>query len=107
MWKLRTAVILCLAMQTFVLPALLFSYIEPLHAFAPPVAKSVTFQEAYLVYRTIDDHDIELKKNSTPVLMSGMSGRQKIMARGVNQALRSLIAGIEHCQASTREGKWL
>ena len=39
--------------------------------------------------------------------MSGMSGRQKIMARGVNQALRSLIAGIEHCQASTREGKWL
>ena len=24
--------------------------------------------------------------------MSGMSGRQKIMARGVNQALRSLIA---------------
>ena len=73
----------------------------------PPVVKSVTFQEAYLVYRTIDDHDIELKKNSTPVLMSGMSGRQKIMARGVNQALRSLIAGIEHCQASTREGKWL
>ena len=30
--------------------------------------------------------------HSTPVLMSGMSGRQKIMARGVNQALRSLIA---------------
>ena len=45
--------------------------------------------------------------HSTPVLMSGMSVRQKIMARGVNQALRSLIAGIEHCQASTREGKWL
>ena len=35
MWKLRTAVILCLAMQTFVLPALLFRYIELLHEFAP------------------------------------------------------------------------
>ena len=30
--------------------------------------------------------------HSTPVLMSGMRERQKIMARGVNQALRSLIA---------------
>ena len=36
MWKLRTAVIQCPAMQTFVPPALLFSYIMLLHAFAPP-----------------------------------------------------------------------
>ena len=47
MWKLRTAVILCLAMQTFVPAALLVSYIELLHAVAPPVAKSVTLQEAF------------------------------------------------------------
>ena len=41
--------------------------------------------------------------HSTPVALTGMSARQKIMAQGVNQALRSLIAADETVEISSRD----